>query len=83
MLSMGVMKRRKQPRISLQFIYGDVIKWQHFPRYWPFVRVDSPSQRSVTRSFDYFFLSAPEQTVKQTVETLLIWDAIALIMTAM
>ena len=36
----------------------DVIKWKHFPRYWPFVR-DShrefPSRRPVTRNFDVFF----------------------------
>ena len=44
----------------------DVIKWKHFPRYWPFVRgihrslVNSsvtgefPAQRPVTRSFDVF-----------------------------
>ena len=42
-----------------------------------------PSQRSVTRNFDDFFLSEPEQTVKQTVETLVIWDTIALIMASM
>ena len=41
--------------------HDDVIKWEHFPRYWPFVRgihrspVNSPSQRPVTRSFDAFF----------------------------
>ena len=35
-----------------------VIKWKHFPRYWPFVQGNSsvngefPSQRPVTRSFD-------------------------------
>ena len=28
-----------------------------------------------------FLLSVPEQTVEQTIETLVIWDAIALIMT--
>ena len=28
--------------------HGDVIKWKHFPRYWPFVR-------PVTRGFDIFF----------------------------
>ena len=39
----------------------DVIKWKHFPRYWPFLRgnspatVEFPSQRPVTRSFDVFF----------------------------
>ena len=42
--------------------HDDVIKWKHFPRYWPFVRgihrspVNFPhSQRPVTRSFDIFF----------------------------
>ena len=27
-------------------VHDDVIKWKHFPRYWPFV---------LTRSFDVFF----------------------------
>ena len=43
--------------------HDDVIKWKHFPRYWPFVRGihRSPvtgefhAQRPVTRSFDVFF----------------------------
>ena len=42
--------------------YGDVIKWKHFPRYWPFVReihrslVNFPhKERPVTRSFATFF----------------------------
>ena len=34
--------------------HDDVIKWKHFPRYWPFVR-EFPTQRPVTRSFDVFF----------------------------
>ena len=35
----------------------DVIKWKHFPRYWPLVRVpgEFPTQRPATRSFDVFF----------------------------
>ena len=38
----------------------DVIKWKHFPRYWPFVRGIhrsslNSSQRPVTRSFDALF----------------------------
>ena len=40
----------------------DVIKWRHFPRYWPFVRGIHPpvtggfsSQRPVTRSIDVLF----------------------------
>ena len=42
-------------------LHNDVIKWKHFPRYWPFVRGihfvtgDLHSQRPVTRSFDVFF----------------------------
>ena len=39
-----------------------------------------PSQRPVTQSFDVFF-DLPEQTIEQTIETLVIWDAIALLMT--
>ena len=41
--------------------HDDVIKWKHFPRYWPFVRgihrspVNSPHKWSVTQSFDVFF----------------------------
>ena len=41
--------------------HDDVIKWKHFPRYWPFVRGNSPvtgefpAQRPVTQSFDVFF----------------------------
>ena len=43
------------------FGHDDVIKWKQFPRYWPFVRGNSPvtgefsSQRPVTRNFDVFF----------------------------
>ena len=40
--------------------HDDVIKWKHFPRYWPFVRGihrsgEFPAQRPVTRSFGVFF----------------------------
>ena len=41
--------------------HDDVIKWKHFPRYWPFVRgihrlpVNSPHKGQCTRSFDAFF----------------------------
>ena len=41
-----------------------------------------PSQRPVTQSFDVF-LSVPQQTVEQTMEMPVIWDAIALIMTSL
>ena len=38
----------------------DVIKWKHFPRYWPFVRGIHrsqwfPAQTLVTQNFDVFF----------------------------
>ena len=41
--------------------HDDVIKWEHSPRYWPFVwgihwsPVNSPHKWPVTRSFDVFF----------------------------
>ena len=35
--------------------HDDVIKWKHFPRYWPFVRGEFPTQRPVTLSFDVYF----------------------------
>ena len=38
--------------------HDDVIRWKHFPRYWPFVRAIHrwiPAQRPETRSFDVFF----------------------------
>ena len=47
-------------RISLA--HDDVIKWKHFPRYWPFVMEGNPpvtsgfpSQRPVMRNRDVFF----------------------------
>ena len=41
-------------------VHDDVIRWKHFPRYWPFVwdppvTGEFPQQRPVTRSFDAFF----------------------------
>ena len=35
--------------------FHDVIKWNNFPRNWPFLRGILPSQRPVTRTFDVFF----------------------------
>ena len=52
----------------------DVIKWKHFPHHQLFVNGSSPvidelhSQRPKARSFDVFFLSAPEETVEQTIK---------------
>ena len=49
----------------------------------PPVTGEFPPQRPVTRSFDVFFDLAPEQTIEQTTETAVIWDATALIITSL
>ena len=66
----------------------DHIKWKHFPRYLPFVRgihrspVNSP-RKGQWRGALMFSLICTEQTVEQTIKTLVIWDAIAQIMTSL
>ena len=43
------------------YTHDDVIKWKHFPRYWPFVRgihrlsVNSPNKGQWRGTFDVFF----------------------------
>ena len=54
------------PEIILH--HDDVIKWKHFPRYWPFVRGihRSPvTQKPVTRSFDVFFVLRPNKRLSK------------------
>ena len=68
--------------------HGDVIKWKQFPRYWPFVREFTghrwiPRTKANDAELWCFLWSASEQTVEQTPETSVIWDAIALIMTSL
>ena len=41
------------------------------------------SQRPVTRSFDVFFDLSLNKLVEQTIETPVIWDAVALIITSL
>ena len=66
--------------------HDDVIKWKHFPRYWPFVRlihrspVYFPHKGQCNTELWCFLWSAPEQMVEQTIETPAIWDAIVFIM---
>ena len=65
--------------------YDDVIKLKQFPRYWAFLREYTfhqwiPLTKASGTELWCFIWSAPEQTVKQTIETLEIRDAIALIM---
>ena len=49
-------------KTSLEMAHDDVIKWKHFPRYWPCVRGiitgEFLSQRPVTRSFDFSLIYA-------------------------
>ena len=69
--------------------YNDVIKWKHFPHYWPFYAGNSPltdefpAQMPVTWELWCFLGYAPEPTIEQTLETPVFWDAIALIMTSL
>ena len=75
------------PVPSMYDIYDDVIKWKHFPRYWPSVKgihrslVDPPHKDQWHGAL--IFLFVPEQTLEQTMGTPVIWDAIVLIMTSL
>ena len=68
--------------------HEDVINWKQFPRYWPFVgefashRWIHLTKASYTELW-YFLRSTPEQTAEQIIETPVIRDAIALIMTSL
>ena len=65
--------------------HDDDIKWKHLPLYWPFVRgthrspEDSPN-KGQWRGALMFSLICAWKTVNQTIETLVISEAIALIM---
>ena len=69
----------ENPSTSLT-VHDDVIKWKHFPRYWPSVMgiyrspVDSP-HNGQWRGALMSFLCAAEQTTQQTVQwpLLLTW----------
>ena len=47
--------------------HDDVIKWKHFPRNWPFVRVpgEFPTKRPVTWSFEIFFELRPNKRLSK------------------
>ena len=71
----------------LTFIHDDVIKWKHFPRYWPFVLVihwspvNSPN-KATGAEFWCFLWFVSEQMIEQTIDMQVIWGTIALIMTS-
>ena len=57
----------------IQIIHDDVIKWKHFPRYWPFVRgihrspVNSPHEGQWRGALMFFFyLRLNKQLSKQS-----------------
>ena len=53
--------RRVDPGVHSMFVHDDVIKWKHFPRYWPFVRgihrspLNSSHKGQWHGAFDVFF----------------------------
>ena len=67
--------------------HDDVIKWKHFPRYWPIMRgihrspVNSHRKDQWRRAL-VFSLICAWITVEQTIVRLVIWDAIAPILTS-
>ena len=68
--------------------HDDVIKRKHFLSYWPFVGESTghpwiPLTKDSDAELWCYLWSAPEQKVEQTTETLVTWDAIALIMTSL
>ena len=60
--------------------HDDVIKWKHYPYYSPFVRgihrspVDAPHKGQWRGALMFSTICTPEQTVEQTLKTLVIWD---------
>ena len=46
--------RSVRSSVVISALHDDVIKWKHFPRYWPFVREIHRWQRPVTWNFDAF-----------------------------
>ena len=81
---------RKNAKFEKSFFHDDVVKWKHFPCYWHFVRgihrspVNSPHKGQWRRALMFSLVCVEYiiETVEYTIETLVIWDAIALIMTS-
>ena len=69
--------------VQMILSHDDVIKWKHFPRYWPFVREIPGSQLNFlhTKASDAELWRFLWSALEQTIVRLLIWDVIALIMT--
>ena len=73
------------------YYHDDVIKWEHFPRYWLLVRGsprspvpgDFPAQRPVTPGFDVFFDLRQNKPLSKQIVRLVIWDVNAPIKTSL
>ena len=63
-------------------IRDEVIRWDHFQCYWPFVW-GIPLTKASDVVLWCSLWSAPEQMVKETIKALVIWDAITLMMTSL
>ena len=85
--------KQTDSHVKIIHVYGenlhdDIIKWKHFPHYWPFVKgihwsmVDSPHKSQWCRALIVFFDLHLNKRFEQTIEMLVIWDAIVLIMTS-
>ena len=73
---------------TLYMWHDDVIKWKHFQRHGPLCgeftgHLWITHIKAGDAELWYFLWSAPGQTDEQTIETLVIRDTIALIMTSM
>ena len=73
--------------LSIYCCQDDIIKWKHIPRYWSFGREFTghrwiPLTKASDGELLCFLWFVHEQMVEQTIETPVIWDAIALIMTS-
>ena len=71
----------------LWHLHDDVIKWKHFPCYWPFVReihrwpVDFPHKGQWRGALMFSLMYAWKKTDEQTVEMPMILDTTELIVT--
>ena len=73
---------------SIIYFLEDVIQWKHFPCCWPFVLGIHgyrwiPRTKASDAEICGFLWSASEKTVELTIVKLVIWDAIAPIMTSL
>ena len=69
-------------------VHDDVIKWKHFPRHRPLWGEFTghrwiPLTMASDAELWFFLWSAPEETLEWIIVRLVIWDAIALIMTSL